>query len=218
MPSALVTSTVQAGALSAVSNVLAQVLTAWRTASPINVNVVELLQFVAFSVLACPPNCLWQAWLEAQFPAYPRRGTTLPPGDEKVAAHSTGTQPAGNALHRRKDHDTHPSPPTTNDEAATLSVKNTAIKFTLDQTIGASVNTILFIAGIALLRGQSVQSIFDNVQTKFWPMTLAGQKLWPAVSILSFTVIPLEQRMLFGSVAGLIWGVYLSLAAASTTS
>lgn len=47
-------------------------------------------------------------------------------------------------------------------------------------------------------------------------MTFAGQKLWPAVSILSFTIIPLEQRMLFGSVAGLFWGTYLSLIAASS--
>lgn len=31
MPSAIVTSTIQAGLLSAVSNILAQVLTAWRT-------------------------------------------------------------------------------------------------------------------------------------------------------------------------------------------
>ncbi|KAF2211602.1 hypothetical protein CERZMDRAFT_42962 [Cercospora zeae-maydis SCOH1-5] len=194
MPSAILTSTVQAGLLSAVSNVLAQVLTAWRTASPININIVELLQFVTFSLLACPPNCLWQAWLEARFPAYPHRshqGTAPSPVDETVASHTTGTQFADHAL---------------------------PIKFTLDQTIGATVNTILFIAGIALLRGQNMQSISDHVRTKFWPMTLAGQKLWPAVSILSFTVIPLEKRMLFGSVAGLIWGVYLSLAAGSSTS
>ncbi|PIB01194.1 hypothetical protein CB0940_00894 [Cercospora beticola] len=224
MPSAIVTSTIQAGLLSAVSNILAQVLTAWRTQSPISINVVELLQFVVFSMLACPPNCLWQAWLEARFPAYPGQAdhpTTTTPSDEKSRGHSTGTHTTDDALHRRNADGRSKGRPgqtgSKNDEAKKLSVKNTAIKFTLDQTIGASVNTVLFIAGIALLRGQDMRSISNDVHTKFWPMTLAGQKLWPAVSILSFTVIPLEQRMLFGSVAGLVWGVYLSLAAASTS-
>lgn len=31
------------------------------------------------------------------------------------------------------------------------------------------------------------------------------------MSILSFTVIPFEYRVLFGSVVGLFWGIYLSL-------
>lgn len=73
----------------------------------------------------------------------------------------------------------------------------------------------MFIAGIALLRGQSLDSMLADVQQKFWPMTFTGQKLWPAVSILSFAVIPLEQRMLFGAVAGLFWGIYLSLVSGS---
>lgn len=71
----------------------------------------------------------------------------------------------------------------------------------------------MFIIGIALLRGQSWPSALHDVQEQFWPMIFAGQKLWPLVSILSFTVIPLEYRMLFGSVAGLFWGIYLSLIA-----
>lgn len=39
----------------------------------------------------------------------------------------------------------------------------------------------------------------------------AGWSLWPAVSLLSFTVIPPQQRIVFGSIVGLAWGVYLSL-------
>ena len=74
---------------------------------------------------------------------------------------------------------------------------------------------MLFIAGIALLRGQPWSKVYTNIQEQFWPMTFAGQKLWPAVSILSFVVIPLEHRMLFGSVAGLFWGIYLSLVSGS---
>lgn len=41
----------------------------------------------------------------------------------------------------------------------------------------------------------------------------AGQKLWPLVSIIGFTVVPFEHRTVFGGVIGIGWGVYLSLMA-----
>jgi hypothetical protein len=42
-------------------------------------------------------------------------------------------------------------------------------------------------------------------------MMIAGYKFWPLVSILNLSVVPVEQRMLVGGLAGLAWGVYVSL-------
>jgi hypothetical protein len=42
-------------------------------------------------------------------------------------------------------------------------------------------------------------------------MVIAGLKLWPLVSILNFTVVPVDQRLLVGSLFGVVWAVYLSL-------
>lgn len=43
---------------------------------------------------------------------------------------------------------------------------------------------------------------------------MAGWKLWPAVSLLSFVGLrTVESRTLVGSLAGMGWGVYLSLVA-----
>ncbi|KAI5370068.1 hypothetical protein Slin15195_G009460 [Septoria linicola] len=224
MPSQILKSTVQAGALSTLSNVLAQVISAWQTGKPVSLNVAELLQFVTFSILACPPNCVWQAWLEAQFPAHTDHLTPSEKEelvDENIHGHALNKHSDDSTIRRRKvDHKTASgatdSPGSSKNTPGRLNVKNTAIKIALDQTVGAAVNTVLFIAGIALLRGQDLPSILSDINTKFWPMIFAGQKLWPAVSILCFTVIPQpEQRMVFGSVAGLFWGVYLSLAAGS---
>lgn len=39
----------------------------------------------------------------------------------------------------------------------------------------------------------------------------AGYKLWPVVSLLSFTVVPVGSRVVFGSVVGVGWGVFLCL-------
>jgi hypothetical protein len=42
-------------------------------------------------------------------------------------------------------------------------------------------------------------------------MIMAGYKFWPMVTLLNLIVVPVEQRMLVGGLAGLVWGVYLSL-------
>ena len=135
---------------------------------------------------------------------------------------STGTNGSNGSLKKRKGGSksqgamTENSTPANPVEAATkakktLNLRNTAIKFALDQTIGAAANTVLFIAGIALLRGESFAAIQQSIQAQFLPMIFAGQKLWPLVSILQFTVVPFEWRTLVGSFVGLLWGVYLSL-------
>lgn len=92
-----------------------------------------------------------------------------------------------------------------------LSIKNTAAKFLLDQTFGAAVNTVLFIVGIALLQGRSLEQGIQECRDGFWPLIRAGQKLWPLVSIISLTLVPVERRMVFGSIIGVGWGIFLSL-------
>ncbi|KAI4799219.1 MFS general substrate transporter [Aureobasidium sp. EXF-8845] len=94
-----------------------------------------------------------------------------------------------------------------------LSIKNTAIKFALDQTFGAAFNNALFIVGIAFLKGQSVDTALSALHTDFFPLLFAGQKLWPLVSIISFTLVPFEHRTVFGGIIGIGWGVFLSLKA-----
>jgi hypothetical protein len=40
---------------------------------------------------------------------------------------------------------------------------------------------------------------------------IAGFKLWPFVSVLNFTLVPVDQRLLVASLFGVVWAVYLSL-------
>jgi hypothetical protein len=47
---------------------------------------------------------------------------------------------------------------------------------------------------------------------EFWPLLLAGYKLWPLVSIINFSLVKsVEVRNLVGAVAGVAWGVYICL-------
>lgn len=42
-----------------------------------------------------------------------------------------------------------------------------------------------------------------------------GYKLWPAVSLLNYTVVPVEKRVVVGSLVGLGWGIFLAMRAAN---
>jgi len=211
----MVTATWQAGLLSAFSNILAQLLTSWRTRTPFALNFVDTFQFALFAVLATPPNVVWQAWLEAQFPAH----------DEQLSAHQkealVDDAVAGRTnVDGKEDRDgarikTKRPTSMADDSSKRLNKKNTVIKFLLDQTLGAVVNNLLFIAGIGLIRGKTTDKIQSDLVEKLMPTMAAGLKLWPLVSLLNFTLVPLEYRMLLGNVAGLFWGIFLSLPASS---
>ncbi|KAL2828172.1 hypothetical protein BDW59DRAFT_143303 [Aspergillus cavernicola] len=95
-----------------------------------------------------------------------------------------------------------------------LNVKNTVAKIIVDQVVGGAWNTVAFIATMGLLQGQDYELIKGQVQDDFWPLMLAGLKLWPFVSILNFTVVPADKRPLVGNLFGVVWGIYLSLVAA----
>ncbi|EMC94612.1 hypothetical protein BAUCODRAFT_149744 [Baudoinia panamericana UAMH 10762] len=220
MDAPIVRATIQAAILSGISNILAQSITAYRGEQSLftTFNRADFINFILFTLISCPPNYIWQSWLEAQFPGYTEK--LSPPEKEKlvddaVSGQSSGVDGKGNGSLEKRTTDgamTASTVPLTPQKASKkLNVKNTAIKFSLDQTIGAAVNTLLFIAGIALLRGYSLARIQQDVHEQFWPMIFAGQKLWPAVSVVQFTLVPFEYRTLVGSLVGLGWGVYLSL-------
>lgn len=175
------------------------------------------MTFAAFSVISCPPNYLWQTWLEATFPGYKQSLATSEKEklvDETVAGQSTSTEKPELRSHDVKQAAiTSESAPKPERAKEQLNIRNTAVKFLLDQTIGAAVNTIMFTMGIAMLRGHSWQYGWEETKTGFWPLLVAGQKLWPLVSIISLTLIPVEQRMVFGSIVGVGWGIFLSLMA-----
>ncbi|KAI9709910.1 MAG: hypothetical protein M1820_002987 [Bogoriella megaspora] len=183
-----------------------------RQVAPFSLNTAALTQFVIFTLLSTPPNFLWQEWLETTFPGY----TPVPTASEDPSSDSRevkriDTTPLGEAIEKTET--------ATTDELklhATrknrLNVRNTGIKFALDQTLGAAFNTVAFIAGMGGLQGKSRDQIIEAVKDDTIPMMIAGYKLWPLVSIISFTLIPFKWRLAFGSLVGVGWGVFLSLA------
>ncbi|RCI08721.1 hypothetical protein L249_4764 [Ophiocordyceps polyrhachis-furcata BCC 54312] len=195
-PRPLVTATVQAALLGALSNVLAQLLTADESTE--SIDWIPVLQFLLFNIVSTPPNFLWQEFLES---TYPRKNN------------------------------------------GSLSIYNTMVKFALDQTIGALVNTLLFSIFIHALQDAMAHAphmeslpaaaayfmkpgavnltrvdalaILDAAKRDFWPVVVTGLKFWPAVSLINFSFVKtVATRNLVGASAGVVWGIYMSTVAA----
>lgn len=110
----------------------------------------------------------------------------------------------------------------------------------LDQTLGASVNILLFSFFIRSIRAATTHApqglglhktalwwmapnaidlravdfdlVWDASVAELWPFLTAGWKFWPIISFISFTTIKsVQMRNLFGAVAGIAWNVYLCI-------
>lgn len=99
-----------------------------------------------------------------------------------------------------------------------LNKTNVLIKFLLDQTIGAVVNTLMFLAYMGYINAQgkpgvnAMDVVTSDCVNKLWPMMKDGYKFWPAISLISFLWVPVDKRIVFGCSVGVVWGIYLSLA------
>jgi len=198
MASAVVQATLQSCVLTATSNIFAQCITAYRTGSSYTIDWVPVFQFVLFTALNCPPNFIWQQFLESVFP-----GQTVQPSKSAIKAAATNDE---KELDREQaSHELVESK---------LHIPNTAIKFVLDQTVGAALNTLAFILAMAAFKGANWNQALQLARQDFWPLIFAGWKLWPLISFVNYTLVKTVQtRTLIGSLAGMGWGIYLSLVA-----
>ncbi|RYP43869.1 hypothetical protein DL768_009617 [Monosporascus sp. mg162] len=193
MPSQMVKATLAATALASSSNILAQFLEAYRDKQPFALNLAEFLRFVLVAFITAPPNYQWQQLLERSFPAYELRPPV--PDAEKQEQMS---ERAGGLKQKPK-----------------LNLRNTMTKWFIDCiTLGAIFNTVAFLVLMGILKRQPMGQIGNNIRTETIPIIVAGYKIWPFASIVSFSCVPVEKRIIFLSFVGLIWGIYMSLVGA----
>lgn len=90
--------------------------------------------------------------------------------------------------------------------------RNLATKSALDLTLGALANSAAFVVGMDMLRGErDVQVLMDAVGRRTWPLVVAGARVWPAASMASFALVPLEWRAGFMGLVGVGWNIWLCL-------
>ncbi|KAG6108662.1 hypothetical protein E4U31_007478 [Claviceps sp. LM219 group G6] len=228
-PNPIFSATLQAALLGAISNILAQSIQSYRNRTTLEVDWIPVFQFLIFSIISTPPNFIWQDYLESTFPA------RNPPSPPLAATHpqKPSKKPAlKKTSEQQQQQQQHP-----------LNIRNTLTKFILDQTLGATLNTLLFSLyihsihmamphaprltsftkaasywvspGVIDFSAVDTRLVLQAALAEFWTIVSAGIKLWPAVSLLNYTLVrTVEGRSLVGCVAGLGWGVYMSMMAA----
>ncbi|KAI2623948.1 hypothetical protein GGS26DRAFT_593469 [Hypomontagnella submonticulosa] len=195
MPSQMAKATLAAAGLSSASNILAQFLEAYRDSSPFVFDIANFLRFVAVTFITAPPNYMWQQWLERSFPAYERKASA---GD--VEKQGVDGEDAGNSERV--------------EQQPKLNLRNTFAKWFIDCiTLGAIFNTVAFFILMGILKAQPLAQIQQNIRTETIPVIVAGYKIWPFASIISFSCVPVERRIVFLNFVGLLWGIYMSLVA-----
>ncbi|KAF4469898.1 integral membrane Mpv17 PMP22 family [Fusarium albosuccineum] len=206
MPSPIVAATLQAAGLSTVSNLLAQLIEARQQNRPVSLDIVQLLRFVTLTLMTAPPNYHWQQFLERTFPAYPSGRPQERLGDIEMT-------PAEDAPELKEGYEERMEQ-VNRDRDPKFSMRNTLTKWFVDCiTAGAIMNTIAFLIIMGILKGQATSTIWTNIKNETIPIIVAGYKIWPIASIISFSFIPVHRRIVFLSFIGLLWGIYMSLVA-----
>jgi len=143
---------------------------------PLSLDPTPIFQFIIFALLNTPPNFLWQAFLEDTFPAY----APTTPQSSAASENTTDTDIPLTATVKRSPTGGSPQivlektlevPLNASGEVVLnkagkkkLNIRNTAMKFALDQTVGALVNTVAFIAVMSAFRGVGRAQIMGMVQ------------------------------------------------------
>lgn len=106
---------------------------------PFEIDTQALVQFTTCAIITTPLNFIWQNNLEATFP---------------------GTSPQKTA----PKHDEKPERSDKEVSKPALNVTNTITKVIIDQTIGGTWNTVLFLLTMGLLRGQHHELVITQIR------------------------------------------------------
>ncbi|XP_074311060.1 uncharacterized protein LOC141646948 [Silene latifolia] len=84
------------------------------------------------------------------------------------------------------------------------------LKVAFDQTVWSAIWNSIYFTVLGFLRFESPVSIFKELKATFFPMLTAGWKLWPFAHLVTYGLIPVEQRLLWVDCVELIWVTILS--------
>jgi protein Mpv17 len=217
MYSSPIKTALRSSVLTALSSVIAQLITSYRKGrllSPSSVDFILVVQFTIYASISSPLNYQWSvfAFATANLCLIVLRQLfleSLLPGQSSQAPKAAGCMTASD----EKSDDEKKNPLSSSEKS--FSMRNTTLKFILDQTVGAALNTIAFSASMALFRGANLAEIIRSVRRDFWPLMTAGLTVWPLFNLLCYIYIrSVSMRMLVGSLASMAWAVYITLATA----
>lgn len=87
-------------------------------------------------------------------------------------------------------------------------------KVVVDQLLWGPLWTAIYIALLGVFSRDSSERIWEAVQSTLIPLVIKGLKLWPLVHVITYAVIPEENRLLWVDTVEILWVTILSKQAA----
>ena len=88
-------------------------------------------------------------------------------------------------------------------------------KVIIDQTLWGPIWNNTYLLLIGLMKMERPEVIWDDIKKSTVPMVVSGLKLWPAAHVVTYGLIPIENRLLWVDMVEIIWVTVLSKQAAS---
>ena len=215
LQSPLASAVVQAVSISAAANIVAQLLSEYRNEKPLSVDLGRFTRFLIISVVMAPLNYCWQALLERTFPAELSVGSLHEHGEGEAHLLNNNDPEEENV-----DEGNIPEGSTRGDsrsrgrQAIKLYIWHTFLKLFVDCfALGTWWNVILFLILNGALKLESGLEIIRSVKAKTVSIVLNAFKIWPFVTVVGLTLLPMERRIVFYSAVNFFWEIYMSLVA-----
>mmetsp|Transcript_8394 Transcript_8394/g.13124 ORF Transcript_8394/g.13124 Transcript_8394/m.13124 type:complete len:268 (+) Transcript_8394:120-923(+) len=90
-------------------------------------------------------------------------------------------------------------------------------KVVLDQCTWGPFWNNTYILLIGLMKRDSLATIWSNVKRTTIPLIVSGLKLWPFVHLITYGLIPIENRLLWVDLVEIVWVVILATQAAGAS-
>jgi protein Mpv17 len=83
-------------------------------------------------------------------------------------------------------------------------------KVVVDQLVWGTIWNSTYLMMLGLMKREKVDKILDDTRNSVVPLLLAGLKLWPAVHIVTYGLIPVENRLLWVDFVEIFWVIILA--------
>jgi protein Mpv17 len=94
-------------------------------------------------------------------------------------------------------------------------IANRPLKILMDQTLYAASKYTVFVFLREVIGGTGPEEAFGQARKSTWPLLKRGWRFWPAVHMITYSVIPPRHRVLWVNCADLVWVTILSLTVSS---
>lgn len=91
-----------------------------------------------------------------------------------------------------------------------MSTTVTLKKVALDQLVFAPSFLMVFLTNLNLLNGRSLRDTKEDLSSNYLDIMVANWKLWPAVQLVNFYLVPLNYQVLLAQSVAVVWNTYLS--------